>query len=304
MWENRSNVAEAAKVVDTLYDILQDHKNGKVPTIGIITFNDQQRNIIMDEIENRQKKDPAFDELYKEIETPASGKKDDEIFVRNIENVQGDERDIIIFSVGYAKDPEGKFRLQFGTLNQDGGENRLNVAVTRASQKIVVVCSIDPRDMKVEGTKNPGPKRLKDFLVYAHAVSNGDTEKVIQILESLSSGMNKTQQQTKQFDSEFEELVHDRLENLGYTVETQVGQSGYRIDLAIVHPKDPSKYILGVECDGAMFHSGKSVRERDVMRQKFLERRGWTIDRIWSRNWWRNPDGEVQRIKEKIDSLV
>ena len=304
MWEKRSNIAEAAKVVDTLYDILQDHKDGKIPTIGIITFNDQQRNIIMDEIENRQKKDPAFDELYKEIETPASDKKDDEIFVRNIENVQGDERDIIIFSVGYAKDPEGKFRLQFGTLNQDGGENRLNVAVTRASQKIVVVCSIDPRDMKVEGTKNPGPKRLKDFLVYAHAVSNSDAEKVEQILESLSSGMNKTQQQTKQFDSEFEELIHNRIENLGYTVETQVGQSGYRIDLAVVHPKDSSKYILGVECDGAMFHSGKSVRERDVMRQKFLERRGWNIDRIWSRNWWRNPDAEVQRIKEKIDSLV
>ena len=304
LWENRSNIAEAAKVVDTLYSILQDCQGDKIPTIGIITFNDQQRNIIMDEIENRQKKDPAFDELYKKIETPASGKKDDEIFVRNIENVQGDERDIIIFSIGYAKDPEGKFRLQFGTLNQDGGENRLNVAVTRASQKIVVVCSIDPRDMKVEGTKNPGPKRLKDFLVYAHAVSNGDTEKVEQILESLSSGMSKTQQQTKQFDSEFEELVHDRLENLGYTVETQVGESGYRIDLAVVHPKDSSKYILGVECDGAMFHSGKSVRERDVMRQKFLERKGWKIDRIWSKNWWRNPDAELQRIKEKIDSLV
>ncbi len=304
LWENRSNVAEAAKVVDTLYGILQDFQGRKIPTIGIITFNDQQRNVIMDEIENRQKKDPAFDELYKKIETPASGKKDHEIFVRNIENVQGDERDIIIFSVGYAKDPEGKFRLQFGTLNQDGGENRLNVAITRASQKIIVVCSIDPRDMKVEGTKNLGPKRLKDFLDYANAVSNNDVEKIKQILESLSSAMNKTQQQTKQFDSEFEELVHDELEKIGYAVDTQVGQSGYRIDLAVVHPKDPSKYILGVECDGAMFHSGKSVRERDVTRQKFLERRGWNIDRIWSRHWWRNPDREVQRIKERIDLLV
>ena len=304
LWENRSNIAEAAKVIDTLFGILRDYKDKALPTIGIITFNDQQRNIILDEIENRQKKDPLFDELYKRVETPASGKKDDELFVRNIENVQGDERDIIIFSVGYAKDPEGKFRLQFGTLNQDGGENRLNVAVTRASEKIIVVCSIDPRDMKVEGTKNPGPKRLRDFLVYAKAVNDGDDEKVKQILGSFSSGMNKTRSQTKQFDSEFEELVHDRLEKLGYAVETQVGQSGYRIDLAVVHPKDPSKYILGVECDGAMFHSGKSVRERDVMRQKFLERRGWNIDRIWSRNWWKNPDREVQRIKEKVDSLV
>ena len=91
---------------------------------------------------------------------------------------------------------------------------------------------------------------------------------------------------------------------MGYTVVPQVGQSGYRIDLGIVDPRDNSKFILGVECDGAMFHSGKSVRERDVMRQKFLERRGWKIDRIWSRSWWRNPDREIQRIKERVDSLV
>ena len=304
LWENRSNIAEAAKVVDTVYEILQDYKHDKPPTIGIITFNDQQRNIIMDEIENRQKKDPAFDELYKKIEMPESGKKDEEIFVRNIENVQGDERDIIIFSVGYAKDPEGKFRLQFGTLNQDGGENRLNVAITRASQKIIVVCSIDLQDMKVEGTKNPGPKRLKDFLIYAKAVSEGDNETVERILESLGSGMSNIQQKEKSFDSDFEEQVYDGLVRLGYNVDTQVGQSGYRIDLAVVHPNDSSKYILGVECDGAMFHSGKSVRERDVMRQKFLERRGWSIDRIWSRKWWINKDKEIQRIHEKIESLV
>ncbi len=305
IWENRSNIVEASKVVDVLHGILQEHRNKKIPTIGIITFNDQQRNIILDEIENRQKKDPDFNELYKQVLAPASGKKDDEIFVRNIENVQGDERDLIIFSVGYAKDNEGNFRLQFGTLNQDGGENRLNVAVTRASEKIIVVSSIDPMDLRgVESTKNPGPKRLKDFLMYAQAVSNSDGKQVEQILESLSSTMNKTQQQTKYFDSEFEELVHDRLENLGYTVETQVGYSKYRIDLAIVHPNDPSRYILGIECDGAMFHSAKSVRERDVIRQQFLERRGWVIDRIWSRNWWRNPEKEIARIKERVDLLV
>ncbi len=305
IWENRSNIIEASKVVDVLYGILQDNRDKKIPTIGIITFNDQQRNIILDEIESRQKKDPDFNELYKQVIAPASGKKDDEIFVRNIENVQGDERDVIIFSVGYAKDNEGKFRLQFGTLNQDGGENRLNVAVTRASEKIIVVASIDPIDLRgVEDSKNPGPKRLKDFLMYAQAVSNSDGKQVEQILESLSSAMNKTQHQIKYFDSEFEELVHDRLESLGYTVETQVGYSNYRIDLAIVHPNDPSRYILGIECDGAMFHSAKSVRERDVIRQQFLERRGWVIDRIWSRNWWRNPEKEIARIKERVDLLV
>lgn len=299
IWEGRANVVEASLVVDTLYKTLQEYTN---KTIGIITFNDQQRNTILDEIEVRQKKDPAFEEMYQKIENPPSGKKDEEIFVRNIENVQGDERDIIIFSVGYAKDVKGSFRLQFGTLNQDGGENRLNVAITRASRKIIVVCSIDPRDMKVENTKNPGPKRLKDFLMYANAVSTNDEDQVNRILDSLNSAI-KTKDQIKLFDSDFEEQVHDRLESIGYTVKTQIGQSGYRIDLAVVHPDDPNRYILGIECDGATFHSAKSVRERDVMRQKFLERRGWKIERIWSRKWWRNPDAEIKRIEQCVNAL-
>jgi len=304
IWEDRSNIAEASKVIDALYGILQDCKNKKIPTIGIITFNVPQRDLILDEIEIRCKKDPVFEDLYRDQTNPISGKKDDEIFIRNIENVQGDERDITIFSIGYAKDSKGILKYNFGNLGHEGGENRLNVAITRASKKIIVVCSIDPRDMKVEGTKNRGPKLLKKFLEYANAVSNKDSEKIKQILKSLDSGMNKKQQQTKQFDSEFEVLVHNELEKIGYTVNTQVGESGYRIDLGIVDPRDSSKYILGVECDGAMFHTGKSVRERDVMRQKFLERRGWNIDRIWSRNWWRNPDREIQKIKERVDSLV
>ena len=304
LWENRSNVAESAKVVDKLYEILQNYKAGNTPTIGIITFNDEQKNRILDEIEKRKNDDPMFDKLYKNIEFPASGKKDDEIFVRNIEHVQGDERDIIIFSIGYAKDFEGNFRLHFGTLNMDGGENRLNVAITRASKKIIVVCSINPRDMKVENTKNPGPKHLRNFLMYANAISQRDGKNASKILESLGSGVNNAREHTKIFDSKFEELVCERLENLGYSVQTQVGESGYRIDLAIVHPNDSSRYILGVECDGATFHSGKSVRERDVMRQQFLERRKWTIERIWSRNWWRNPDKEIQRIKQRVDSIL
>src|SRR4030095_1977998 len=104
-------------------------------------------------------------------------------------------------------------------------------------------------------------------------------------------------------ESTFEEIVYDRLLTLGYQIVTQVGYSGYRIDLAIVHPDDPSKYILGIECDGAMFHSARSTRERDVMRQEFLQSRGWIIERIWSTNWWRNPDREIERIKHRIEAL-
>lgn len=301
IWENRANMVEAGVVVDVLKGILErDEKNP--PTIGIITFNDQQRNVILDEIDVRCAKDPYFEELYSSVESPASGKKDDEIFVRNIENVQGDERDIIIFSVGYAPDHSGTIRMRFGTLNQDGGENRLNVAVTRASKEMVVVCSIDPRDLRVEGTKNDGPKRLRDFLEYAKAISQGDGAD--HILERLGSAMNRRGRRHKVLDSIFEEKVHDRLAGMGYVVDTQVGQSGYRIDLAVVHPDDPDRYILGIECDGATFHSAKSVRERDVARQSFLERMGWNMDRIWSRKWWKNSDVELDRIRRRIDDLV
>lgn len=304
LWENRSNLPEADAVVDTIHSILRDHREDNIPTMGVITFNDQQRNVIMDRIEERRRDDRDFNKLYEKIESPESGKKDDEIFVRNIENVQGDERDIIIFSVGYARGADGNIRLNFGSLNREAGENRLNVAITRASQKIIVICSMDPADMKAEGAKNPGPRRLKEFLRYAQAVGEGDADGAKGVLDALDSGMRINMRPPVSFDSEFECMVYDRLVRLGYQVDTQVGQSGYKIDLAVAHPLDENRYVLGIECDGAAYHSAKSVRERDVMRQKFLERRGWEMERIWSRNWWRNPDREVDRIKERIDSLV
>ena len=193
--------------------------------------------------------------------------------------------------------------MNFGSLNREAGENRLNVAATRASQEIFVVCSVDPRELNTGDTKNPGPKRLKDFLLYAKAVGEGNREDVGRVLDSLDSGMSG-RRGSSQYDSEFEEMVCDRLVAMGYTVDTQVGRSGYRIDLAVVHPDDEDRYVLGIWCDGATYHSAKSVRERDVMRQRFLEGRGWKMERIWSRNWWRDPDREIERIRAKIDSLA
>lgn len=302
-WERRCNPPEAETVIDTIRDILGEHQGADVPTIGVITFNDAQRNLIMDRIEARRWAEPDFDRMYSSIESPGSGRKDDEIFIRNIENVQGDERDIIIFSVGYAKSPDGKVRLNFGSLNREAGENRLNVAVTRASKGIFVVCSVDPEEMNTADSRNPGPKRLRDFLLYAKAVGGGDREGAERVLKSLDSGM-RGRRGSSHYDSEFEEMVRDSLAALGYTVDTQVGQSGYRIDLAVVHPDDGDRYVLGIECDGATYHSARSVRERDVMRQRFLEARGWKMERIWSRNWWRDPDREIERIRAKIDSLA
>ena len=316
VWENKANQMEADRVVDEIDRLIRDaDENGaQIPTIGVIAFNVGQRDKILDMIEIRRSKDPEFDRLYSLAENPRSAKKDDEIFIRNIENIQGDEREIVIFSVGYAKDPAGQIRMQFGSLNQEGGENRINVAVTRASKKIIVICSINPDDMKVDDLKNRGPRLLRDFLTYAHAVSGGDTRRVSEVISGLNpaterrtSGSSIADGQSPDsviHDSPFEEIVYDSLKRTGYTVDTQVGQSGYRIDLAIVDPLNPAKYILGIECDGATYHSAKSVRENDVFRQKFLERRGWNIERIWSRDWWMNSQGEITKIQKKVDSLM
>ena len=289
--------------------MLNDKENGKKRrrSIGIITFNESQKEAIQDEIDLRKQKDLEFDELYSKAENAENNGLDNIPFVKNIENVQGDERDVILFSIGYAKDSDGRVRARFGTLNQEGGENRLNVAITRAREEIVIICSIDPADLNVRDSKNDGPKRLKDYLLYARYVSERNIENASRILSVINNGMPRDVYQTKirglLFDSFFEELVYEKLRALNYIVDSQIGHSGYKIDLAIVHPDNPNKYILAIECDGASFHSAKSVRERDVMRQEFLERNGWVIERIWSRNWWRNSDKEIKRIQERIQQL-
>ena len=220
------------------------------------------------------------------------------MFVKNIENVQGDERDIIIFSIGYAKNEKGRVSANFGSLSQDGGENRLNVAISRAKQKIYIVTSIEPEELNVESSKNKGPKLFKKYLQYARAVSNGNQNEAESTLNSVLD-TNIIYNDGVNFDSDFESEVYDALVEKGYDVHKQVGVSGYRIDLAI-YDRKKSKYILGIECDGAAFHSSKSARERDIYRQRYLESRGWKIARIWSKNWWNNPKVEIEKIEKLI----
>ena len=189
LWEDRQNLPEASLVVNVIKDILsKNEEGGEFRSIGVITFNERQKTAILDEIDRRRKADLEFDKLYESAENPSSKKLDDRPFVKNIENVQGDERDIIIFSVGYARDVDGNLRVQFGTLNQEGGENRLNVAITRARQHIIVVCSIEPEELKTDITKNSGPKRLKDYLQYAKSISEGRIEAVMNLLGGLNEG--------------------------------------------------------------------------------------------------------------------
>ena len=297
MWRNRSNMEEARYIVNLLKTFFAERKENE--TVGIITFNSSQRDLIDDLIDEECAKNPEFATV---IRTELARKKDGEdigLFVKNIESVQGDERDVIIFSIGYAKNENGRLIRNFGWLNQKGGENRLNVAISRAKKKVHIVTSFNPAELQVEDTKNDGPRYLKKYLEYAFAVSARDTETAKQILHSFGDDPNAGR--TVSFDSDFENQVYDALKAEGYEVDTQIGIGGYSIDLAI---KKNGKYILGIECDGKLYHSSKSARERDYHRQKYLESRGWRIHRIWSTNWWKNPQREIKKIVTVVDSLT
>jgi very-short-patch-repair endonuclease len=298
-WINQCNEVEAIEVVKTLKDILEKRPN---KTVGIITFNAKQQTKILDLIEKLAGEDEKFSSVYNQM---MSRDLDERVFVKNIENVQGDERDIILFSIGYAKNEEGRIYNRFGMLNNKGGENRLNVAVSRAKEEIMVVSSVEPEELNVAGTAGLGPKLLKSYLRFVKAVAAAQPAQINAVVQEINENLNThVQEQVLHFDSPFEEQVYKQLRNLGYEVVTQVGMSGYRIDLAIVDPKDHSKYILGIECDGAMYHSSANAKERDVYRQRFLESRGWKIERIWSRNWWRKPTAEIERIDMKVKELL
>lgn len=298
IWSNRSNIVEAKFIVAMLKDIFNSRQNNE--TIGIITFNTSQRDLIMDIIDEQCELDVTFATQVRNEMVRVKDGEDIGLFIKNIESVQGDERDIIIFSIGYAKNENGRLIRNFGWLNQKGGENRLNVAISRAKQKVHIVASFNPEELQVEDTKNDGPRILKKYLQYSKAISDGDEQGAQSILHSFGDDDNC--EENISFDSDFEMQVYDALNNRladkGYVIDTQVGIGGYSIDLAI---KKDGKYILGIECDGRTYHSSKSARERDYHRQKYLESRGWKIHRIWSTNWWNNPTREIERICKVLE---
>lgn len=295
-WADRTNIAEARRVVALIREFFETRTNNE--TIGVITFNIDQRDLIERLLEEQCSADPKFAVMYETECVRKENGEDVGLFIRSIENVQGDERDEIIFSIAYAKDSDGRFRRNFGTLNNEGGENRLNVAITRAKRKIQIVASMEPSEFDVSGLTTRGPIILRKYLEYSYAISNRDYDKAKRVLHSFHDEVNPGS--TVRFDSGFEEEVYDALKDAGLTVDTQIGVGGYSIDLAI---KKDGRYILGIECDGKLYHSSATARERDYHRQRYLESRGWRIHRIWSTNWWSNKDNEIRKIVELVDSL-
>ncbi len=294
LWEDKSNRAEAEKIVSLLKEFFINRRNGE--TVGIITFNVSQRDLINDVLDEECANDPGFGKLVADEMKRFDNGEDVGLFIKNIESVQGDERDVIMFSIGYAKNSEGRLMQRFGWLNNRGGENRLNVAISRAKQKICIVTSFDPEDLQVEETKNEGPRILKKYLQYANAVSRGDREMADSILHSFG---DERWLNAEEYDSgRIADRVYNTLTRKGYTVERNVGIGGYQIDLAV---KQNDRYILGIECDSRLYELSSSTRERDYHRQKYLESRGWRIHRVWTPGMWKDPEKEISRIISAIE---
>ncbi|MBC7473118.1 MAG: DUF4011 domain-containing protein, partial [Candidatus Sericytochromatia bacterium] len=279
---SRQNRIEAEKIADLVFEHLKKYNNKL--TLGVITFSEAQQMAILSELERRRMDDQSFEALFE-------SKDSERFFVKSIEHVQGDERDVILFSVGYGKSHDNKISYNFGPLKSTGGERRLNVAVTRARQHIKLVSSIRYTDLDLARINSLGSKLLRNYLEYA---------------ELGKSALYENQDVTEhlEFDSPFEEYVYDEIVKLGYIVRSQVGSSGYRIDLAVVDPENPGSFLLGVECDGATYHSSKTARDRDRLRQQVLESLGWKIHRIWSRDWVSNQVYEIEKIKEAIKQAI
>ena len=277
----KGNVLEAERVAELVFD---HFRRNPERSLGVIAFGSVQEYAIDAAVRKMRLRNQEFEQFFnEELEEP--------FFIKSLENVQGDERDTIIFSIGYAKDSNGVMRMQFGPLSQSGGERRLNVAVTRAKYNVKLVGSILPTDIVAERVSSEGPKLLKSYIDFAMRGPKA-LEDELTVPDSV------------EFDSPFEESVFDFLNSKGYRVATQVGCSGYRIDMAVKHPTLDGRYVLGIECDGATYHSARTARERDRLRQDVLEGMGWRIYRIWSTDWIKSPVTERNRLIDAVERAL
>ena len=272
---SRTNRVEAERVVAEVFRLMRARPEGE--SVGVVALSRAQAELIERLVEQRRLEERDLDARFAEDRT-------ERFFVKNLENVQGDERDHIVLSIGYGPtEGSGAVPQRFGPINAEGGERRLNVAVSRARRSMTVVHSLRAADIS-EYSKNPGPRLLRRFLEYV-----GNPVGAFEARTSLGGGT----------ESPFEEEVRRALEGRGHRVVSQVGVSGYRIDLGI-ESEDGHGFDLGVECDGATYHSAPAARDRDRQRQQVLEGLGWRIHRVWSLSWVRDPGAEVEAIERAL----
>lgn len=298
---NSINLVEAKKVVDILNDTMIQYED---ESIAIIAFTKAQQKCIESEINKRKQFDPEFETNYSKNSNREE--LDKQILISNIDEIQGDQRDIVIFSIAYGpRESNGQMNGNItGNLNSKDGKFRLNVAISRAKKKIILVTSLKEH-MIPPSDKGEGRSLLISYLNYCEAVDLNHIEKMKEALEKVSSKKNVNDSKYNNKDeSPLETQIREALISRGVRLNQQVEQLGFRIDFAVIDPVDSNRYILAIEADGATYHSSKTAKERDLYRQQLLEEKGWTFIRIWSRDWWKNKECEIQRILDKINELT
>lgn len=275
--KTRTNKAEAQAVVDEIQRRYHDPELSK-QSIGIVTFNISQQHLIDDLLMESYANDPELEKWAFSTDEP--------LFIKNLENVQGDERDVILFAIGFGPDENGKIYMNFGPLNRDAGWRRLNVAVSRARCEMIVFSAMRADQLDLNRTKAEGVAALRSFLEYAEGRSLALEETAIQSKEERNIGIA--------------ESIRKALKDAGYETDMSVGRSEYRVDIGVIDPQNPDRYILGILLDGNAYGSAKTTRDREVAQINVLEGLGWKILRVWCMDWWDNPQKELKRIQETL----
>lgn len=276
--QERTNPKEAETLVAYLVERLLAGKH-EDRSFGVVTFSMSQQQLIQDMLDEARGKYPDLEPHFQGAEP---------VFVKNLENVQGDERDEILFSIGYARDQKDRLRMHFGPLSIAGGERRLNVAITRARSQLRVFSTLTHDQIDLGRTSAKGAAHLRDFLRYAASFGSS----------------HELQVPLVKFGSAFERELATAVESMGYAVHTQVGCGGYKLDLAVLDPRQPNRYLLGIEGDGEPYHAAHTARDRDRLRRQVLEGLGWRLHRVWSLDWILDQPREIQRLKATLEQAA
>ena len=285
--KGRNNPIEAVAVVNEIVKRLTDPARCH-HSIGVVTLNTEQQRTVEDLLDDARRKHPQIEPYFQSTDTY------DGVFVKNLESVQGDERDIIILSLGYGPTETGghTMSMNFGPLNKSGGERRLNVAITRATSEVLVFSSFDSSMIDLSRTSALAVEHLKHYLEFAE-------KGPIALAEQSTAAYG-----VDQFDSDFEQAVAWALRDKGWKVQTQVGVSKFRVDLGVIHPDHPGSYLAGIECDGATYHSSPSARDRDRVRHLILENLGWRLVRLWSTDYFQDPEEAIAKIDRRLNEVL
>ena len=278
MGKTRCNRSEAEAIVKETLRRLADPELSKL-SIGIVSFSKVQQDLIEDILTDELAKQPALEAKAYDSAEP--------IFIKNLENVQGDERDVILFSIGYGPDKRGHVSMNFGPLNNQGGERRLNVAVSRARYEMMVFSTLQPEQIDLNRSRAKGVEGLKRFLEFA---KNG----------RIAVSTNQVAQER---GLDLADDIAKEIRKMGYEVDTHVGRSNFKVDVAVINPDNPDSYLLGILCDGRNYYETKTERDREITQPNVLRGLGWNLLKIWSVDWFINRDKDLERIRQRLDEL-